>query len=272
MSVDGSFALRWDLHEATRTLNFKSLWENDDFLDVTLVCDDDDQIGAHKVILSAASPFFKNIFKRNQHSHPLLYLRGISKKDLKALLDFIYSGETQVPQEELEEFMALATSLKVIGLVGDLAESNDVLKHAKSTEIVDNDGIKFKEMKEEKCTKVGNVKGNTQTVKYKEEDIPESIEIQDNVDENERFQMLNTSDTSLTDYDLKVSELILKSENGWTCTECAYSTKRKNHLSEHVEKHIEGFSFECENCDRTFSMKRGLRGHKYVCANKENRH
>ena len=76
MSVDGSFALRWDLHEATRTLNFKSLWENDDFLDVTLVCDDDDQIGAHKVILSAASTFFKNIFKRNQHSHPLLYLRG----------------------------------------------------------------------------------------------------------------------------------------------------------------------------------------------------
>ena len=198
-----------------------------------------------------------------------------------------------MPQEELENFMALATSLKVNGLVGDLSESNDVLQDAKtgdhgepnkkvkeiernrtylSTEIVGNEGIKLKEMKEGKGTKFGDVKQNIHTVKYKEDDISDINEIQENFEKNESFQIVNTSDTSFTHYDLKVSELISKSETGWTCTECAYSTKRKNHLSEHVEQHIEGFSFECENCDRTFSMKRGLRGHKYVCANKENRH
>ena len=93
MSDAGDFFLRWDLHEENRTSTLKSLWKNEDFLDVTIACDDD-QIDAHKVILSAASPFFQKILKRNPHSHPLIYLRGTAKKDVQSLLDFIYSGET----------------------------------------------------------------------------------------------------------------------------------------------------------------------------------
>jgi hypothetical protein len=91
MSDDGNFVLSWDLHEQSRTSTLKSLWENEDFLDLTIACDDD-QISVHKVILSAASPFFLTILKRNPHSHPLLYLRGTKKKDIMSLLDFIYSG------------------------------------------------------------------------------------------------------------------------------------------------------------------------------------
>merc|ERR1712204_121919 len=85
MPEEANFVLRWDLHEETRTWALKSLWRDEDFLDVTIACDDD-QINAHKVILSAASPFFHNILKRNPHSHPLLYLRGTVKKDMLALL------------------------------------------------------------------------------------------------------------------------------------------------------------------------------------------
>ena len=101
LPADGSFVLAWDKHEHSRTTTLKSLWENKEYLDVTIACDDD-QINAHKVILSAASPFFHKILKRNPHSHPLLYLRGTTTKYVQSLLDFIYSGETRVPQEELE--------------------------------------------------------------------------------------------------------------------------------------------------------------------------
>ena len=116
LSDAGNYVLNWDKLEENRTSILKSLWGNGDFLDVTIACDDD-QIDAHKVILSAASPFFHKILKRNPHSHPLIYLRGTAKKDVQSLLDFIYSGETQVLQEELEGFMALASSLEVKGLV-----------------------------------------------------------------------------------------------------------------------------------------------------------
>ena len=47
-----------------------------------------------------------------------------------------------------------------------------------------------------------------------------------------------------------------KSNDGLACTECPYSSKMKSHAREHVEKHIEGFSLECENCNRTFILKR----------------
>ena len=123
MSDDGTFVLKWDLHEETRTSTLKSLWKNEDFLDVTIACDDD-QIDAHKVILSAASPFFENILKRNPHNHPLIYLRGTTKKNIQSLLNFVYSGETQVLEEELNDFMALASSLQIQGLAGELSGSN----------------------------------------------------------------------------------------------------------------------------------------------------
>ena len=82
----GDIILRWDQHNQTQDI--QSLWESREFLDVTLVSDDDDQLEAHKLVLSAASPFFRKILQRNPHSHPLLYLRGATKKDIQALLLF----------------------------------------------------------------------------------------------------------------------------------------------------------------------------------------
>merc|ERR1712086_1004178 len=104
---DEKFILNWDQHEQNRTSSFNSMWECHDFLDVTIACDDD-QIDAHKVILSSASSFFHNILKRNPHSHPLLYLRGTKLKDVESLLEFIYTGQTEVSQEQLKDFMTLA--------------------------------------------------------------------------------------------------------------------------------------------------------------------
>ena len=90
---------RWDDHAQFRTSALQELRKTEDFLDVTIACDDD-QIKAHKVILSSASPFFHNILKRNPHSHPLLYLRGTKVKDIEAILEFVYSGVTYVNEEE----------------------------------------------------------------------------------------------------------------------------------------------------------------------------
>ena len=120
----GNCSLKWETILQTRTSNLKSLWENKDFLDVTIACDDD-QLYAHKVILSAASPFFRHILQRNQHTHPLLYLKGTTKKDIEAVLEFIYSGETQIAEDEMEKFMELANSLAIEGLVEGFFTMND---------------------------------------------------------------------------------------------------------------------------------------------------
>jgi len=114
MSSD-KFCLKWNDFEANISGAFRELREDKDFFDVTLACDDE-QINAHKVILSACSPFFKNILRRNPHQHPLLYMKGVSYSNLQAVLNFMYHGEVNVAQDELNTFLAVAEDLRVKGL------------------------------------------------------------------------------------------------------------------------------------------------------------
>jgi len=109
------FCLRWNDFESNISSAFRELRDDKDFFDVTLACDDD-QIQAHKVILSACSPFFRNVLRRNPHQHPLLYLKNVKYTDLQAVLNFMYHGEVNVAQEELNSFLAVAEDLRVKGL------------------------------------------------------------------------------------------------------------------------------------------------------------
>lgn len=122
MGSSEKFCLRWNDFESNISVAFRELREDKDFFDVTLACDDD-QIQAHKVILSACSPFFRQILKRNRHEHPLLYLKGVKYIDLMSVINFMYHGEVNVAQDELNSFLAIAEDLKVKGLTQN--KSND---------------------------------------------------------------------------------------------------------------------------------------------------
>ena len=97
---------------------FASLRQDRDFADVTLACEDGQQIDAHKVILAASSPVFQSMLKRNKHSHPLIYMKGLRSEDLRAMIDFLYLGEADIFQENLVSFLAIAEDLKLSGLTG----------------------------------------------------------------------------------------------------------------------------------------------------------
>ena len=92
------FSLKWNDFKTTVSNSFGILREEKEFFDVTLVSDDERQIPAHKLVLSACSDFFKSILKRNPHSHPLLYLSGVDGKSLGFVLDYIYQGEVKLTQ------------------------------------------------------------------------------------------------------------------------------------------------------------------------------
>ena len=109
------FCLRWNDFEANISGALQELRDDKDFFDVTVACEDE-QIEAHKVILSACSPFFRSVLKRNPHQHPLLYLKGIHHRELLAIVTFMYHGEVNVAQDELNAFLAVAEDLKVKGL------------------------------------------------------------------------------------------------------------------------------------------------------------
>merc|ERR1719369_945139 len=87
------------------------------------------------MILSACSPFFQNILRRNPHSHPLLYMKGVKYSDLQAVLNFMYHGEVSVAQEDLNSFLSVAEDLRVKGLTQNEnpAQSHDSNKQRSFT-------------------------------------------------------------------------------------------------------------------------------------------
>ena len=115
------FCLRWNDFESNISNAIREIREDKDLFDCTLSCGTK-QVQAHKLILSACSPFFKAVFKQNPHNHPLLYLKGISFDDLVAILQFIYHGEVNVSQDDLNPFLAVAEDLKIKGLTQNSSE------------------------------------------------------------------------------------------------------------------------------------------------------
>ena len=95
------FCLKWNDFQSTVSQSFSSLRKEKDFFDVTLVSDDEVQISAHKVVLSACSSFFKSILKTNNHPQPLIYLSGVSSMNLGFVLDYMYQGELNIYQDHL---------------------------------------------------------------------------------------------------------------------------------------------------------------------------
>ena len=58
------FCIKWTNYQTNIVNSVGKLRKDDEFVDVTLVCDDK-SITAHKVILSACSDYFKQVFKVN---------------------------------------------------------------------------------------------------------------------------------------------------------------------------------------------------------------
>ena len=102
---DGKYFLKWNDFLTNVSSTFQEMGDDKDFTDVTLACDDNHLVEAHKVILATSSYFFKKILKETSHPHPLIYLRGVKGRCLDSVLEFIYHGEVNIEKEDLEEFL-----------------------------------------------------------------------------------------------------------------------------------------------------------------------
>ena len=122
--------MTWNDFKENLGSSFMELRGDKDLTDVTLACEDGKQVETHKVILAASSPFFMTLLKRNNHPHPLICMRGFKSEDLFAIVDFFYFGETNILQEQLDSFLAVAVELQVKGLQASFNSTADVNEEA----------------------------------------------------------------------------------------------------------------------------------------------
>ena len=217
------FSLKWNDFQSVVSQSFSVLRQEADFYDVTLVSDDHTQISAHKLVLSASSDFFKSILKKNPHSHPLLYLSGVDSTSLGFVLDYIYQGEVQIYQNELDNFMEVAQKLKIEGLLSTEEPETKHDPHFEDQKVESFPTGSTKKMEVVKTNPVGTGHGG-------------------------KVACL----TDMDEFDEKIQQLMEKRDGRYHCKACDYSTPRISHMKEHVEKHIDGLSYPCQFCDKTF--------------------
>lgn len=110
------FSLSWNNYQNSITTAFNTLREDEDFVDVTLSAEGK-TLKAHKVVLSACSPYFKDVLKGiHLWQHAVLVLKDVPYPDLLHLLEFVYAGHVNVGQENLQSFLKTAELLRIKGL------------------------------------------------------------------------------------------------------------------------------------------------------------
>ena len=240
MGSSEKLSLKWDDFQSNISASFGQMRQDQDFSDVTLTCDGDQQVQAHKVILSASSSFFTKLLKKNKHPHPLLYLRGLTNSQLNNVLDFIYHGEVNIYEENLEEFLKLAEELQIKGLNKAEAESKD------SQQIV------YQAKKSEQAT-------------TPKQHLSESMIF----DETTMVLAESTvkAKTNNAELDETINSMIERLETGgYSCNVCGkIEPKFTSNLKRHIESmHVTGVSHPCGHCGKSYRSRNTLSNHVSV--------
>ncbi|XP_058839026.1 transcription factor GAGA-like isoform X2 [Topomyia yanbarensis] len=114
-SNDELFYLKWNNFQKNVSTQFEKLREEDDLVDITFACEGK-KLTAHKLVLFACSPFFKDLLKKNPSPHPVFFMNDVKYDVLKAILEYMYLGEVHITNENLKDFIKTAEGLQIRGL------------------------------------------------------------------------------------------------------------------------------------------------------------
>ena len=298
------FCLKWNDFTENISGSFKELRKDLDFCDVTLVSDDNQPIEAHKVILAASSPIFKDMLRSNKHSHPMIFMRGVKMADLAAVVDFMYHGETNIFQENIDNFLGLAQELKLKGLSGENS-SQGVLPEERIRSVeekvesfvksFDEDKLPYNFKTDEVLEEINEVMNETSNIKKENSVAHEtswkneanfsnnSISSFSNVSwENDHISKIDKSlalvpteqiqkpvisvNADFDNLNQKMDSILERVNGIWTCNICGKTSKgnNKKDMKRHAETHIEGVSYPCNQCGRTLRCSQALVMHMKI--------
>ena len=257
--IDNKYCLKWNDFEDNVKTAFGSLREDKDFSDVTLASEDGQQFEAHRVILAASSPFFQNLLKR-KHTHPIIYMRGTKSEELSAIIDFLYHGEANVPQENLDSFLAIADDLRLKQPMGEHNGGKETKENVNTTEPA--------QVKPQSSIKEEETGPNTSTAgRFNSEERKFGSRI---ANEQKLLAIPNQTSKELEVLDEQVKSMMEKTQNStldgskkaYLCKVCGKEGHNVN-IRDHIEiNHLEGVSLPCNNCTKKFKSRGSLRKHK----------
>ena len=172
-----------------------------------------------------------------------MYLKGIQRFELEKVIDFLYNGETNVAQEELNNFLETAQELQVKGLQNNSDDAEVESKFQNNSDDLTNCVTPESEIEHKDIT------NNTL------DSIEELTEV--SVVETKEEPSMNTN----MELDLQIEQIVERNEGLWNCKVCGKTSKKKTHIKQHAETHIAGRVNNCHICNKPSSTRASLNFH-----------
>ena len=247
----------------------KRIQEDINFADVTLVSSDGRTINAHKVFLSSTSEFFHEMFSQYNHPHPLIFMKDCTYDTLNQAVEFMYSGQVSLLQENLDKFLELSQYLKLFHQPDVLLQSNNQPLFNESPEIQE-----VLSSSSENIILEQSVPGSTITeqkehqnwsgTKYSKMERKENKDIEIfpatrsptfTIWLEEERNSVQLSIAQLEKLLLSKMEKTTIAPRLWACKVCRHVNSKPN-LSKHIELiHLNDISFHCNSCGKIIQTR-----------------
>ena len=255
--MENNINVSWDTHSSHVMEMMNGLLTAETSKDVVLVCDDQIKLRAHQFVLKAFSPVFESILSDSAPvGNPLIYLRGVNHIEMEALLNFIYMGETTLPQDRMSEFLNLGQEFQIKDVnqfqMQTSAESPETANLESDTELTDETVDDLFTFDEEEDTKA------------------EVVHAQNSLDgpKSKVTTKCNECDYQASSYpNLKRHQRVVHEKVRYPCNQCNFQAKHRYYLKEHIQSKHGDSKYLCSLCDYTTSWKENLANH-----HKKNKH
>ena len=215
------------------------------FADVTLVTDDKQLIRAHRNILGACSPVFKNILNLDSSiANPVIYLRGIQNSEMVSIMQFIYQGKTSFNQERLSELLTVSKNLEIKELTTVININNKSFVNEKTNEHINfvldkiedlSEDIALTEPQAQAAPLVANKSANS------------------NLSGDAIFKCLDCerifNDQQALYHHINIDHEGVK----YACNQCNFQAILQGNLTKHLQSKHKGVKYACDQCGKQFT-------------------
>ena len=252
------YNLTWQSYSDHLREALREMITSHEFTDVTLVTDDKQQIRAHRNILSACSPVFKNILQiDSNNTNPVIYLRGIQHSEMESIMQFIYMGEARFYEERMSEFIMVSKNLEIKDLLSSVEMKDQTSSNKDNNEHEDN----FADEEEDTFQSLNeggpSIEPQTNTSTTVHKAVNRGVSRADSMKYNCTPCDKQFSNQSHLSRHIKSKHEGVK----YACNQCDYQAIKNSHLTTHIKSAHEGVKYTCNQCDQQYTTENGLNIH-----------
>ena len=214
--------LKWQTYSDHLQQMLAELVDDEYTQDVTLVCDDQVKIKAHKFVLKACSHVFRMMFEEDKSPSSIVYLRGVNHEDMQAILQYLYLGEATFYQDRIHDFFKIAKDLDLKDVI---SEFDDNIPESKP--------------------------------EFQIENVVEASQLNKEIKTNHEEEFIEENN-----FTIPVNTILEACENNsLSCNQCSYQAKTEGALKIHMSSIHEELKYPCDQCDYRATQSGNLYRH-----------